>query len=83
MSAEWFCVGLLLVLLIGCQVYWARIVMQLTNKLMSRNYFEYVQTKRLAEQPQVVREESKADDYLVDPEDERSAQSLNHIIGAI
>jgi hypothetical protein len=71
--------GVLVILLIGQQVYWGLITMQLTNKLMSRNYFEYAQVEKFREPPKA-REESKEDDYLVDPEDERQAQALNSLV---
>jgi hypothetical protein len=76
MSIEHFTLGILTVLLIGQQVYWARVVLNLTNKLMSRNYSEYVQAEKFKNEPRL-RMENKPDDYAIDPEDERKANELN------
>ena len=76
MNVEYFALGLLSVLLIGSNVFWAKLVMQLNNRIMSRSYFEFVQTEKLKEQ-KPPKPESKQDDYMIDPEDERQAKELN------
>lgn len=80
MSIEHFIIGVLAALLIAQQLYWSRLFSHMTNKLMSRNYFEYAQVKKFeADKP--LKPESKQDDYMVDPEDERQAQLANATFG--
>ncbi len=46
MSAEWFVVGILVVLLLGQQVYWSFIVYKLNDRLMSRDFSEFTRGEK-------------------------------------
>jgi hypothetical protein len=80
MSVEHFALGLLSVLLLGSNVFWARAFMSMANRLMSRSYYDFVLTEKAKDQ-KAVRPESKEDDFLIDPEDERQAAKLNATFG--
>lgn len=51
-SSGWVFSGLLLLALLGSNLFWMRQVQNLVNKLMSRNYHEYI----AANAPQIARE---------------------------
>jgi len=75
MSVEFFLLGLLSILLIGSNVFWAKMVFRMSDRLMSRNYFEFTQVEKLkSARP---KPETKTEDYMIDPEDERQARELN------
>lgn len=80
MNVELFVLGILSVLLVGSNVFWAKLHLTMADRLMSRNFFEFTQTEKLKTQVNV-RRESKEDDFLIDPIDERQAQSLNATFG--
>ena len=80
MSADWFVIGLLTILLLASNVYWAQIARELNSRLMSRNHFEFVQTEKLRkENPK--RGEVEEGEMRIDPQDERQAQELNTLMG--
>ncbi len=65
-------------LLIATNVFWAFVVVRLTDRLMSRNYVEYAQGKVLGK-PQPM---SQATTELVeDPIDQQQAQEMNSMMG--
>jgi hypothetical protein len=80
-NVEAFALGILSVMLLASNVFWAKMVAMLTNKIMSRSYYEFRQAEKLKDPP--VRTESKEDDYMVDPEDERQAKELNAILNIV
>ena len=76
MSIEYFVLGILTVLMIAQNIFWAKVVLNLTNRLMSRNYVELKQ----AEQKPAQHQPSKvAVDH--DPIAERQATELNSLLG--
>lgn len=79
MNIEFFIIGVLVVLLIGQQVYWAKLTLSLANRLMSRNYFELVQ----AEMQKKPRKNKISDEpeTIYDPEDLRQAREANALMG--
>lgn len=79
MSIELFVIGILVSLLIGQQVYWAKLTLSLTNRLMSRNYFELIQ----AEMQRKPRKTKVSDEpeTIFDPEDLRQAREANALMG--
>lgn len=72
----------LCLLLFATNVFWAYHCMQLTNRLMSRNYFEYTQGKNNLKmrRPQT-RQQPNEDELVIDPEDERQAKDMNSLLG--
>lgn len=63
--------------LVASNVYWAVTVQKLINKLMSRNYYEYLQAEAL-KTPSVATPPPAPE---VDIEDERQARDMNAILG--
>lgn len=74
---EPFVVGILTVLLIAQNIFWARVVLMLTNRLMSRNYAELKQAENKPAAPALVQDDGR------DPEAERQAQELNSMFGMV
>lgn len=74
---EPFVVGILTVLLIAQNIFWARVVLMLTNRLMSRNYAELKQAENKPAAPTLVQDDGR------DPEAERQAQELNSMFGMV
>lgn len=81
MSAEFFMIGVLVVLLIGQQVFWSRLIAHMSAKLMSRNYYEYVQTEKLKNEKPALQLAPQDDE--IDPQDEAQAQKLNTMFGMV
>lgn len=79
MSIEVGIIAVLSCLLIAQNIYWAKVCLNLTNRLMSRNYVEFKQaeTKRTELKPKIVQ-----DEYF-DPVADRQAQDLNSILGIV
>jgi len=79
LSAEFFTLGLLSVIVLASNIYWARICLQLTNRLMSRNYFDVAQGDRVGREkkPKIMDEPES----IYDPEDMRQAEQLNSVFG--
>lgn len=75
---EYFIIGILTVLLLGQQVYWAKICYQLTNRIMSRNYSELKQAEA---KPTVLRPLKDEDAH--DPFAENQAKELNSLFGMV
>ena len=73
-----YVVGLLSVLLVIQQIFWAKVCYGLVNRLMSRSFHEYEQAKALKfpSVPQIQVDE-------VDYESERQAQDLNSLMGVV
>lgn len=79
MTVELMAAGLLIVLLLGSNLFWAVMCNRLINKLMSRSYAEYEQaqalrTPRAPEHPSV---------EPIDHDAERQAQEINSILGVV
>ena len=64
------------ILLILTNIYWAVVCNRLTNKLMSRNYAEFVQIERLKKLPIASTQPHVA---LVDPIAEDNAERANRL----
>lgn len=79
MSIEHFALGLLSVLLLGSNVFWAKLVIAMSNRIMSRNYYEFAQSEKLKAQKPAAKSEREPEQ--TDPEDERQARELNAIMG--
>lgn len=72
---------LLSILLFVTNAFWAYNCMQLTNRLMSRNYFEFTQGKmNLKTKPQT---HQAFQIEGLDPETERQAKELNSLMGIV
>lgn len=78
MSVEHFALGLLSVLLLGSNVFWAKLILAMSNRLMSRNYYEHSQAEKLKASKPAAKPEEKSEQF--DPEDERQARELNAIM---
>lgn len=82
MNIEFFCLGLLSVLLVGSNVYWARLLKEMTARVMSKNHHEFVQAELLKAKPRA-RKAAREDEMAVHPDDERQAQELNVLMGMV
>jgi len=79
MSQEWFVIGLLVVLIIAQNIFWARVSLSLANRLMSRDFQDFAYGKRISK---AKNEQDKVQDVageVSDPEAERQAHELNSI----
>lgn len=75
---EAFIIGILTVILVAQNVFWAKVVLNLTNRLMSRNYAELRQADA---KPTILKPLSDEESY--DPIAERQAKELNSILGMV
>lgn len=75
--------SVLLAVLVIQQIYWSWIMTGLVNKLMSRDYQNYVENKKFLNQKPTLQKVSSSDDSAIDPDSERQAQELNSIIGIV
>lgn len=82
MSVELIVLGLLTVLLIAQNIFWAKVCFNLTNRLMSRSYYEFEQAQALT-RPKAQHPHSSNVTEMFDPEDERQAQGANSLLGLI
>ena len=81
MNGEMFLLGLLSVLIVASNTFWAWVTYSLLNRLMSRTYIEYAQGKQEEKRkPQTLQSQQ---DVVVDPESERQAQELNSILNMV
>lgn len=80
---DWFVIGILTALLLGQQVYWANVVRHLTDKLMSRDYQNYAETKKQFDRKPTLQKTSSLADDVIDPTSEIQAQELNSILGMV
>jgi hypothetical protein len=80
-SVEFFALGLVSFLLLASNVFWARHCLMLTNRIMSRNYFDVAQADSVKrrQQPKV----SDEPEMIYDPEDVRQAVQLNSVFANI
>lgn len=78
MSPEYFIIGVLTVLMIAQNVFWARVCLNLTNRIMSRNYAELKQAEHKPAAPVLP---LKDDEH--DPVAERQATELNAMFGMV
>jgi hypothetical protein len=76
-SPEWFLVGILVILLIAQQGFWMYHSSKLMNKIMSRNYNDFVQGERLRKPTNVSRPAPSA---ILDPIAERNARDANRLL---
>lgn len=73
---EPFVIGILVFLMLAQNVFWAKVCLNLTNRLMSRSYAELKQAElKPISRPAQVPEEFN------DPVAERQAQELNSLLG--
>ena len=79
MNGEYFTLGLLAVVLLATNIFWARYCLHLTNRIMSRNYFDVATAERKVTKPKV----SDEPEMVFDPEDERQAENINSIFGMV
>lgn len=79
MTVEFLAAGLLIILLLASNLFWAVLVNRLLNKLMSRSYAEYEQAQalRIPKAP----EHPSVDD--VDHDADRQAREINSILGVV
>jgi hypothetical protein len=78
MSAEAFALGILVVLMIAQNIFWARIVLSLSNRLMSRDFNEFAHAKKIEKQkPEKLKPLPSFQEEAIDPEAERQANDLN------
>lgn len=82
MNIDFFIIGVLTVLLLGQHVFWSRTVLQLTNRLMSRNYYDFKQAEQVGK-PRPASPSVDPDQLVIDPIDQRQADEMNSIIGVI
>lgn len=78
MTAEWFIIGILLSLLIFQQGFWSFHMNKLMNKLMSRNYQDYIQGERLRKPTNVSK--TPRNSAVIDPIAERNASEANRLL---
>jgi hypothetical protein len=72
---DWLTLGLILLLLVQ-QVFWMVNVQSLMNKLMSRNYYEYVQADMLKSKSAKSVSPEEEDDYS-----DAQAEKANKLFG--
>jgi hypothetical protein len=80
-NGDIFALGVLSVLLVGSNAFWAKIFFSLSNRLMSRSYYDFVQTEKL--KAPTKRAEKPTEEMVIDPIDEQQAQSLNSMFGMV
>lgn len=76
---EHFVIGILVVVMLAQNVFWAKVVLNLTNRLMSRNYAEL----RQAEAKPTLVQTRPLEDEGTDPVSERQAKDLNSLMGMV
>lgn len=79
MSFELVALALLSVLLLATNVFWAKIVFELNNRLMSRSFYEFSQAQAL--QTPKASSPPSSDGMHIDPVDERQAREINSLMG--
>lgn len=78
MNTELFVIGILVALLIGTNAFWMKLTLSLTNRIMSRNYFEVIQAEK---------QKQKAPDILLPKDNDQDlyasqqASELNSLVG--
>lgn len=81
-EASWFVVGILVVLLLGQNVFWAKVCLNLTNRLMARDFQDFSHgTKIQKTKPESATPIKPLDDEVIDPESLRQASELNTMFG--
>jgi len=72
-------IGILIALLFGSQIFWARFALSLVNRIMSRSYYEHQQAEAVTK-PRVA---PKGPEYLapLDPIAEENARKANSLLG--
>lgn len=74
---ENFIIGVLVMLMLAQNIFWAKVCLNLTNRLMSRNYAELRQAEA---KPTLVKPITE-DGY--DPVAEHQAKELNSLLGMV
>ena len=74
---ETYIIGILVLFLMGQQVYWSLLCSNLVNKIMSRDYQGYVQARAEPKLRQPI------SDDLGDPIAEEHAESANALLGLV
>lgn len=80
MNIEAFVIGVLVVVMIAQNVFWAKHCLQLTNRIMSRNYFDVAQADRVKRTLSKISDEPET---IFDPEDQRQALAINSMLGMV
>lgn len=76
-----FTVGFLTVLLFGTQIFWARLALKLTDRVMSRDYNDFVQAESIKTRPHIAPKVPLDDDAALDPIAEDNARKANALLG--
>lgn len=71
-------IGLLIALLFGSQIFWARFALSLVNRLMSRNFAEFKQAEAISK-PRIAPVVSETE--TTDPIAEEHAKKANSLLG--
>lgn len=74
---EYFVIGILTVLIIALNVFWANVVLKLANRVMSRDYKEFREAEKRP--APVIR--LPLEDH--DPDAERQSKDLNSLMGLV
>lgn len=82
MGSQEFIFALLGILLAGSNFFWIIVVHRLLNKLMSRNYGEYVQAE-LARRPQKTKKIEPEIDPEIEMIEKKRVTELNQLMGII
>ncbi len=78
MSTEHFLIGVLVSLLLAQNIFWAKVCLNLTNRLMSRSYAEFSQ---YSQKPTITPPPKMEEGY--DPVAEHQAKELNSLLGMV
>lgn len=79
---EYFIIGILVTLLLGQHVFWAREVHKLVDKLMCRSFHDY-QTGLKMTKPNLSNLRAPSHDDGADPISEQQAKDLNSMFGIV
>lgn len=82
MTPEEIVIAILGFLLLATNIFWAKLTLSLTNRLMSRNYFEFTQGKKNEASEKKPRE-SDPFKLEIDPHDQQVADQLNSLMGIV
>lgn len=81
MDPTWFIIGILVVFLIGQQVYWSFIVLKLNDRLMSKSFAEFSYGERTRKTVKVKVAQAPSEDTAgTDPIAEENARRANSLL---
>lgn len=69
-------------LLVGSNIYWAVVCHRLVNKVMSRNYAEYLQSENVG-RPRANKFQQSVEEPAIVKAEQQRAEELNKIMGMI